>query len=241
VALLSGRQTCGYEKGTPFAASPGCGKLAHRFWSTDISEEAVSRMLHLSGKMRVSILFAILLFTQALTGCQATLTDARSKLSKCYGDIKSTPEAQMLALRVWQFDGSDRASKLTDLKPLTPAEREALEQVHNKAVQCRQVAADYDNLSAAWQTPIKQDSYQRTDQIIAKLASGEISVGAANRLFIESNGKLQGDLSKDHADAVSADEAKQQRAAEAMLHKEPRMTTTNCSWLGNNLNCTSTR
>jgi hypothetical protein len=184
------------KKGRPSLHHRAAVNSPHWFWSTDISEEAVSRMLHLSGKMRVSILFAILLFTQALTGCQATLTDARSKLSKCYGDIKSTPEAQMLALRVWQFDGSDRASKLTDLKPLTPAEREALEQVHNKAVQCRQVAADYDNLSAAWQTPIKQDSYQRTDQIIAKLASGEISVGAANRLFIESNGKLQGDLQR---------------------------------------------
>jgi hypothetical protein len=200
----------------------------------------VSRMLHLFGKMRVSIPFAVLLFTQALTGCQAILTDARTKLSKCYGDLKSTPEAQMLASRLWQFDGSDRASKLTDLKPLTPPEREALEQAHNKAVQCRQIGVDYDNLSAAWQIPIKKEDYQRTDQIIAKLASGEISVGAANRLFIESNGKLQVDLSKDHSDAVSADDAKQQQTAEAMLHKEPRMTTTNCSWLGNNLNCTST-
>jgi hypothetical protein len=190
--------------------------------------------------MRVSIPFAVLVFTQALTGCQATLTDARSKLSKCYDDIKSAPEGQMIVLRTWQFDGSDTASKLTDPKPLTPAEREALEQVHNKAVQCRQIGVDYDNQSAAWQIPIKQEDYQRTDEIIAKLASGEISVGAANRLFIESNGKFQVELSKGHAGAVSADEVKQQRAAEAMLRKEPRMTTTNCSWLGNNLNCTST-
>jgi hypothetical protein len=193
--------------------------------------------------MRVSIPFAVLLFMHALTGCQATLTDARSKLSKCYGGIKSTPEAQMLALRLWQFDGSDTASKLTDPKPLTPAEREALEQVHKKVPECRQIGADYDNQSAAWLTPIKQEDYQRTDQIIAKLASGEISVGVANRLLIESNGKLQVDVSKSHADAVNADEAKQQRAAEAMLHqvaaKEPRMATTNCSWHGDSLNCTS--
>jgi hypothetical protein len=72
------------------------------------------------------------------------------------------------------------------------------------------------------------------------------SVGLANKLAIESNGKFQVDVSRGHADAVRIEEAQRQRAAEALLQassqiaaSQPRMTTTNCMWMGNMLNCTS--
>ena len=80
---------------------------------------------------------------------------------------------------------------------------------------------------------------------MVKLASGEIPVGVANRLIIESAGKFQTDRSKAHANAVQVDEARRQRASEAMLRAGTQLlasqntTTTNCTWFGNTLNCTS--
>jgi len=131
----------------------------------------------------------------------------------------------------------------------------ALVQVHNRAVQCRQFLDAYDSRYAVWATPYAQAMHQRTDQIFYKLASGELPVGVANKLYIESNGQFQADLAQGHADAVRADEIQRQRLAEAMIQsgaltpktqplqvptvQTPRMTTTNCTWLGNNLNCTS--
>ena len=113
-------------------------------------------------------------------------------------------------------------------------------------MQCRQIIVSHDNRYAAWETPIYQEFFERSDQIFYKLASGELPVGLANRLYIESNGKLQVDLSKGHADAVRVDEARQQQAAQALLQasaqmaaSQPRTTTTNCTWFGNSLNCTS--
>ena len=83
-------------------------------------------------------------------------------------------------------------------------------------------------------------------QFFYRLASGELPVGIANKLAIESNGKFQIDASRGHADAVRVEEAQRQRAAEAMMQagaqiaaSQPKMTTTNCTWLGNTLNCTS--
>jgi hypothetical protein len=122
--------------------------------------------------------------------------------------------------------------------------------VHNQIQQCRQIIIQYDSKFAAWETPFWQELFQRGDQIFYKLASGELSVGLANKLSIESNGKFQVDISKGHANAVQAEEAQRQRASEVMLQagtqmlaaqSQNRVTTTNCTWLGNNLNCTSMR
>ena len=121
-------------------------------------------------------------------------------------------------------------------------------QVHNKMRRCRQIIIEHDNRFAAWETPYWQEAFQRADAIHLKLATGEIAVGVANRLIIQSVGKFQTDVSKGHAQAVSIEEERRQRASEAMLQagaqmlaSQPstQMTTTNCMWLGNNLNCTS--
>lgn len=203
--------------------------------------------------MRASFL-AVMACTVALCGCaQMAMKDAQEKAAKCAADNMATPEGQLIYKRLWRGDGTDTADKLSDPNPLTPPERNALVQVHSRAVQCRQFLDAYDGQYAVWATPYGQAQHQRTDQIFSKLASGELPVGVANKLYIESNGQFQSDLAQGHANAVAANEAAQQRAAEALIQsgalrqpqaqvpqvQAPRMTTTNCTWIGNNLSCTS--
>jgi hypothetical protein len=155
-----------------------------------------------------------------------------------------------LAPRLWAFNETDTASKLSDPNPLAKQERDALVVYHNQMQRCRQIILTHDNTYAAWETPYWQEFFQRSDEIFYKLASGEISAGLANKLTIESAGKFQTDVSRGHANAVAVDEAQRQRAYEAMLQagtqilaaqSQSRVTTTNCSWMGNSLNCTSMR
>jgi hypothetical protein len=78
------------------------------------------------------------------------------------------------------------------------------------------------------------------------LASGELPVGLANKLTIESNGRFQADVSRRHPEAVPVEEAQQQQAAEALMQAsaqittpEPqsRLTSINCRWVANTLSC----
>jgi hypothetical protein len=191
-----------------------------------------------------------------LIGCagivaQNAAQNAVTTAAACVQEVKSSPEGKIVYARLWANDDSDNAEKLSDPKPLTKEERNALVQVHNKLRPCRQIIIAHDNKFAAWETPYWQDLFQRSDAIFSKTASGEISVGLANKLTIESVGKFQADVSRAHADAVRIEEAQRQRAAEAMIQSgtqlliasQPRsqITTTNCSWMGNTLNCTSVR
>ena len=150
----------------------------------------------------------------------------------------------MVYARLWAFDDSDTAAKLRDPEPLTKEEQKALVQVHNKTLKCREIAVSHDKRDAASETRYWQEYFQRSDAIFYRLASGEIPVGLANRLSIESNGKFQLDASRRHADAVRVEEAQRQRAAEAMMQagariaaSQTKITTTNCAWLGNTLSC----
>jgi hypothetical protein len=175
---------------------------------------------------------------------------AARNAKSCFEQVYATPEGQLLSTRLWRFNELDTASKLSDPNPLTKKEQDALVLVHNQLQPCKQIILAHDNNFAAWETPYWQEYFQRSDEIFYKLASGEISVGVANRLAIESNGKFQTDVSRGHAQAVAVDEERQQRASEAMLQagsqilaaqSQSRVTTTNCSWFGNTLNCTSMR
>jgi hypothetical protein len=180
----------------------------------------------------------LVLCTLALGGCTiltkiATQQDAK-KAKECFADAKATPEGQLVHERIWSFDGANTADKLTDPKPLTPDERNALIQYKNRIEPCRQIVISH--------APYWQELFQRQDQIFEKLGSGEMPVGLANKLSIESNGQFQAAVSKDHADAIGAEEAQQQRAAQAMLQasaSQSRVKRPNCTWAGNNLNCTS--
>jgi hypothetical protein len=202
--------------------------------------------------MRASIFLVAAFAVQILTGCaqmaQQAARDANTNATNCIMAARSTPEGQLLSARIWRNDGTDTAAKLSDPNPLSKNERDALVAYHSQTLPCRQIVLEHDNKYAAWETPYWQELFQRTDAIFYKLASGEISVGLANKLAIESNGKFQVDVSRGHADAVRVEEAQRQQAAQAMLQalstaaqSQPHMTTTNCMWFGNTLNCTSMR
>jgi hypothetical protein len=199
---------------------------------------------------RVALLIAVAAI--ALAGCSVIgaidAKQASQKASECIQTVRNSPEGQIVFARIWLGDGTDTAAKLSDPLPLTKEQQEAFVQVHNKMMPCRQIIIQHDNSFAAWETPYWQELFQRGDQIFYKLASGELPVGVANKLIIESTGSFQVDVSRGHANAVRVEEAQRQRAAEAMLlasaqvaASQPRVTTTNCSWVGNTLNCTSLR
>ncbi len=196
----------------------------------------------------------------ALTGCTQFATDnaateARAKFAKCGAENRVTTEGKIIAGRLWMGDGTDTAAKLLDPYPLTPAERSALVQLHSRAVQCRQIIIAHADQYAAWQSPILQGYAQRSDEVFNKLASGEIPVGLANKLSIESDRKLQDELASGraasgHVEGVRTDQVRREQATDAVLAQSnqiaaaqpaPRMPTTYCSWLGNTLNCASLR
>lgn len=197
--------------------------------------------------VRPSAFLLALLALAGLTACaQIAAQQAKKDATGCVQEARNSPEGQIAYARLWAFDDSDTAAKLRDPAPLTKEEQNALVQVHNKIVKCRQIIVSHDMRYAAWETQYWQEYFQRSDEIFARLATGELPVGVANRLAIESNGKFQLDASRGHADAVRVEEAQRQRMAEAMMQagaqiaaSQPRMTTTNCMWMGNTLNCTS--
>jgi hypothetical protein len=209
--------------------------------------------------MRTETPFAVVLSRCALaaaaaiflTGCAQIIarTDATHAVQEsvaCVKTIRDSADGQIVYARLWRGDGSDTANKLTDLKPLTADERDALVRVHTKLLPCREYVIQHDDRFAAWETPYWTDLYQRSDEIYLKLVSDDIPVGVANRLYIESYDKFRSDVARGHAQAVSEAEIRQQQAANAMLQASatllasqprPQVTTTNCSWMGNNLNC----
>ena len=154
----------------------------------------------------------------------------------------------MVNARVWASDDSDTAAKLADPNPLSEVERTALVQVHNKMLRCRRAIITYVNSNAAWQAPYWQEMFQRNAAIFYKVGSGQIPVGLANKLTVESNGKLHADLLRAKPDAISAEDWWRQRTAESQIQdaqklasqRRPHVTAPNCSWLGNALNCTNT-
>jgi len=108
-------------------------------------------------------------------------------------------------------------AKLNDPNPLTPIERDALVQVHNNITSCSWMIISGERRSEVWELPYWLDYFKRSDAIFNKLASGELPIGLANKLTIESNGKFQADVPRSHPDAIPVDEARQQQAAEALL------------------------
>jgi len=154
-------------------------------------------------------------------------------------------------------DSTDSPAKLLDPYPLTPAERAALAQVHRRAVQCRQIIIAHASQSASWQVPYLEEYASRSEQVFGKLESGELPVGMANKLSLESDRKLREDLADaralnnalnntGHPEGVRLQEAQRQRTSEELLIQSsqiaaaqtaPRMPSTYCGWQGNTLNC----
>ena len=180
-------------------------------------------------------------------GCTLTATQQTAKTgSSCLQDVKSSQEGQIVYAKLWASDATDTADKLSDPNALTPTERDALAQVHNNIISCRQTIISDNSRSEAWKLPYRLDYFKRSDAIFNKLASGELPIGLANKLSIESEGKFQTDLSRSHPDAVPVDEAQQQQAAEALVQASAqitapdphsRLSAINCRWIANTLSC----
>jgi SLT domain-containing protein len=198
--------------------------------------------------MRACLFITLCLVAGALIGCTLTATQQTAKqASSCLQDIKSSQEGQIVYAKLWASNATDTAAKLGDPNPLTLTERDALVQVHNNIISCRQTIISDNSRSAAWELPYWLDYFQRSDAIFNKLASGGLPVGLANKLTIESNGKFQAAVSRSHADTVPVDEAQQQQAAEALMQAgaqitapeaQSRLSSINCRWVANALSCT---
>jgi len=197
--------------------------------------------------MRACLLVTLCLVVGGLASCTVIATQQSAKSgSSCLQDVKSSQEGQIVYAKLWASDATDTTDKLSDPNPLTPTERDALAQVHNDIISCRQTIISDDSRSAAWELPYWLDYFKRSDAIFNKLASGELPVGLANKLTIESNGKFQADVLRRHPDAVPAEEAQQQQAAEALVQAsaqitapvpQSRLTAINCRWVANTLSC----
>jgi hypothetical protein len=198
--------------------------------------------------MRAGLFVTLWLVMGGLAGCGLTATQQTAKgAGSCLENVKSSQEGQIVYAKLWASDGTDTEAKLSDPNPLTPAERNALVQVHNNIISCRQMIISDGNRSGAWELPYWLDEFKRSDAIFNKLANGELPIGLANKLTIESNGKFQADLSRRHPDAVPVDEVQQQRAAEALMQTSAQITapeagsrlaSINCRWVANTLSCT---
>lgn len=198
--------------------------------------------------MRVS-LFWLAAAAHALTACaQLAAQDATPKnAADCTRAVKSSPEGQAVYARLWAFDDSDTAAKLNDPAPLTKEQQKALIEVHKKNLQCRAITPINNDTYVAWVTPYREAYFQRGDAIFRELVSGEIPVGLANKLIIESNAKFLDDVSKGRPEAVRSEEIQRQQAAETLLQAsavsqpQPKPPTVNCTWFDNALNCTGVR
>jgi hypothetical protein len=193
--------------------------------------------------MLVYVFFTFCLVAGCLSGCTTIATQQSANSGPtCLQDVKSSQEAQIVYAKLWASDETDTVAKLNDPNPLTPTERDALVQVHNNITSCSWMFISGERRSEVWELPYWLDYFKRSDAIFNKLASGELPIGLANKLTIESNGKFQADVSRSHPDAIPIDEALQQQAAEALLQAsapdpDSRLSATNCRWIANTLSC----
>jgi hypothetical protein len=162
--------------------------------------------------------------------------------------IRLRPKRRRLLLASGKADSTDNAAKLSDPNPPTPAERDALVKGHSKALECRQIIISHDNVFAAWELPHWRAYFARQDELFTKLASGELPVGVANKLNIESTDQFQTEAARGQADETRLQQVQGERRTEAamqasaaMAANQPRMTSQHCTWMGNSINCTGTQ
>ena len=217
--------------------------------------------------MRNAIYF-ICVAAFALPACSGIKQDEALKQgTRCTRDLAEAPETAKVYQRLWFGDGNDPIAKLRDPDPLSPDEKATLTQFQNKLVHCRQIMTVGGGESATWEAVLKDQYNQRSDAIYYRLINNDLPVGLANRLTIESAGKLQADIVRDHPNSVPRRDIALQQAAEDMLREAgpfvaaqppeppppkgklrqakqappPPPAAPNCKWVGNSLDCTTIR
>src|SRR5262245_43203191 len=133
------------------------------------------------------------LLALTLTGCggmggQQALSQTTADVQSCMRAVRASPEGRVVYARLLAGQDDTSAAKLSDPKPLTKPERDALMAVHAKAVRCRQPVIDYDTRYAAWELPYWQAYFAKLDAITYKLAAGDITVGEGNKSYLQAEG-----------------------------------------------------
>jgi len=167
--------------------------------------------------MRACLFVTLCLVAGGLAGCTLTATQQTAKQpSSCLQDVKSSQEGQTVYAKLWASDATDTAAKLSDPNPLTPTERDALVQVHNNIISCRQMMIS--DRSAAWELSYWLDYFQRSDAIFNKLANGELPVGLDR---VERRAEHRRVLSFDVAGSIPEPAALQRSTRCVRLGEEP--------------------
>jgi len=217
--------------------------------------------------MRSAIYF-ICVAALALPACsQIKQEEALKQGNRCARELADAPETAKVYQRLWLGDGNDPIAKLRDPEPLTPDEKATLTQFQNKFMHCRQIVTSGGGESATWEAVLKEQYNERSDAIYYRLINNDLPVGLANRLTIESAGKLQAEILRDHPGSVPRRDIALQQAAEDMLREAgpfvaaqppappppkgktrqakqvppPPPAAPNCKWVGNSLDCTTIR
>lgn len=218
--------------------------------------------------MRIGILSISALAALAVTGCGGIAhNEAIGNATSCARDINAASEMPIVFSRLWLGDGTDTADKLRDPAPLTPEQKAAYTNLHNRVLQCRRAVISANGASSTPQTVYQDEYSQRNDAIYDKLVNDDLPVGLANKFFIESTGKFQADMLRDNPRSIPPEQIARQQSAELMLsttaaemaaaaqaeaeqnkHKRgkqrqakrtaPAPAPPNCAWVGNTLNCT---
>lgn len=200
-----------------------------------------------------AVLLPAMLAVLAVAACsqdptQRASADARAEIAQCGAENEATPESHAVAARLWMGDGSDTIVKLTDQKPLTPAERTALAQVHAKAAQCRQIFIAHATQYGSAQLPMIGRYVERSDQIYDKLVNDGLPVGIANRLSIQNDREFQNDIAGAGGSGIRMDVVARQQQTDEMLSQSAQIEASqapskvsppSCAWNENTLVCTN--
>jgi hypothetical protein len=176
--------------------------------------------------MRRGLVLAGLFALQALAACsEVQQNEALKDAGHCARDVLGSHEATVVYSRLWLGDGTDTPDKLRDTAPLTPEEQDALSRVRYSMRECKQklVIRSMDQPASMPDMQARDASIQRTDAILEKVATGEISIGMANRLFVQSNGIFLAEVTKANPKLVSRQQRHLQEQAEVMLAENEKV------------------
>lgn len=189
-----------------------------------------------------SDLVALTLVLSAFTSSAS----AKDKFQACEDAKQKTPAFQLIKLRLYTGDPIIYEQVL-DQGQLTPEESKALgELIALEDGGCKGILLERIAKRSPARLPAYANWYARRLAIDMKLLSGEIPVGTANRLYIEATRHFEVENAAASADEAARAAAAAQLAASQVLmtqalSRQPvnRITTTQCSWIGNLLNCTT--
>jgi hypothetical protein len=185
---------------------------------------------------------------------QSGLEAARQGESACLAQLRGTPAvARVLTVLALDEDDPAKLHKLSDPRTADDDLRRDLVEAHQAVLPCRSTLKN--GLAAVHPSYVEVASatFAAQDRVLLGLLNGQLTIGAANEGFLEINRlsraawlQTSGALDQQLADAHAAE--MQQRAAVAMALQQwsvqqqmvesmNRPTTTNCTAIGNMLNC----